>query len=260
RGVAPPATPGPRQPRPPAAVPRGGAAVKGVANSSCADLSRLRVAWYYNWTLSAGDCAAPGFVPMVAGKQEKTPSAVSAALGRVARGGYRTVLGFNEPNKADQANLSVARAVALWPRLTANPGIRVGSPATSADAQGWFTDFMAQVTARKLRVDFIALHWYGWNAGSCDADAAELERYIRWAERLPGGRPIWLTEWGCMHESNPDRATVARFYAGALAVFARHPRVERYAWYPWNTHNELVGAGGALTPLGAALAKAPARR
>jgi hypothetical protein len=231
---------------------------KGVANSACNDLVTLNTSWFYNWTTSPGSCKTPEFVPMISGKNEKTAAAVTSAVNSIAKAGYKTVLGFNEPNKSDQSNMTVAQVVALWPQLTANADLRVGSPATSADAQSWFNDFMSQVASQGLRVDFIALHWYGWNAGSCDAKASSLESYIKWAEGIPGNRPIWLTEWGCMNQSNPDRATVQAFYAGALAMFAKHPRIERYAWYPWNTNNELVDSADALTPLGAALAAAPA--
>lgn len=61
-----------------------------------------------------------------------------------------------------------------------------------------------------------------------------------------------------MNKSNPDAATVQAFYLGAIAMFKNHPRIERYAWYPWNTNNELVKSDGSLTPLGTALADAPA--
>ncbi len=224
-------------------------------------MTAIHVSWYYNWgTTPAGNCAVTGFVPMVAGKSEKTAAAVTNAVNGIAASGYKTVLGFNEPNKTDQSNLTVAEAVALWPQLTANAGLRVGSPATSADAAGqtWFNDFMTQASSLGLRVDFIALHWYGWNAGSCDAQAANLESYIKWAEAIPGNRPLWLTEWGCLNLSNPDAATVQAFYAGALTMFAKHPRLQRYAWYQWTPNNEIVDASDALTPLGVAMSNAPA--
>jgi hypothetical protein len=196
---------------------------------------------------------------MIAGKSEKTPAAVTSALGRVVSGGYNTVLGFNEPNKVDQSNLTVATALSMWPAITANPAIRVSSPSTSADAPGqaWFTDFMTQAAAQSLRIDFIAIHWYGWNAGSCDARATQLESYVRWAEAIPGNKPIWITEWGCLNLSNPDPATVQAFYSGAVAMFARHPRIERYAWYPWTTNNELVATAGGLTSLGTVFSNQP---
>src|SRR5260370_289712 len=83
-----------------------------------------------------------------------TAAAVTASLTSVANGNSTTVLGFNEPNKTDQSNLTVATAISLWPQLIANPAILVGSPATSADAPGqaWFTDFMNQATTQGLRV------------------------------------------------------------------------------------------------------------
>jgi hypothetical protein len=233
---------------------------KGVANSACADLDRLNVAWWYNWTLAPGDCTSAEFVPMVSGKNEKTSDAVAGAIAQVASASRTTVLGFNEPNKPDQSNMSVSQVLSLWPSITSDAGIRVGSPATSADAQSWFTEFMDQAAAQNLRVDFMAVHWYGWNAGSCDPNAATLESYIRWVEGVADDLPIWITEWGCMHESNPDQATVEAFFSGALAMLARHPRVERYAWYPWNTHNELVSETGELTELGRIFAAAPAMR
>jgi hypothetical protein len=119
---------------------------------------------------------------------------------------------------------------------------------------------MNQVSTNGLRVDFIALHWYGWNAGSCDAKAANLESYIKWAENIPGNRPLWLTEWGCMNASNPDVATVQAFYTGAVAMFAKHPRLERYAWYQWDTYNELTNTDHSLTTLGTVYASEPSTR
>jgi hypothetical protein len=46
------------------------------------------------------------------------------------------------------------------------------------------------------------------------------------------------------------------FHGGALAVFARHPRVQRYAWYPWSTNCGLNNSDGSLTELGVAYAAA----
>lgn len=241
----------------------GAAPYKGVANSPCNDQATFQIAWYYNWTTTPEkNCTVVEFVPMVAGKSEKTTSAVTSAITAITKAGYQTVLGFNEPNKSDQANLTVDQVVALWPSLTSNAELRVGSPATSADSNGqtWFTQFMSDVSANSLRVDFVALHWYGWNAGSCDAKASNLESYIKWAEGAAGDRPLWLTEWGCMNDSNPDPATVQAFFQGALVMFAKHPRLERYAWYPWNTNNELVDSNDQLTPLGTIFTNAPASR
>jgi hypothetical protein len=237
---------------------------KGVANSACADLTTLKVAWWYNWTTNSSGCATPQFAPMVWGHtgSEQTTAGIAGEVSGIVKAGYKTVLGFNEPDNTSQSNISVTAAISLWPSFN-NPAVRIGSPGTQGNSTGltWIQNFMSQVnadTTGKLRVDFISSHWYGWNAGSCDAKAANLESWIKQIEAIPGNRPIWLTEWGCLNKSNPDAATVQAFFSGAIAMFARHPRIERYAWYPWTTNNELVVDAGVLTSLGTVFAAEPA--
>lgn len=253
-----------------------GAPFKGVANSSCPQRQALGVSWYYNWMQNENEACADGnggeFVPMVWGHPgaEQTAAGIASAVDSFAGRGHTHVLAFNEPDNCPdaagnggQACIPVADAISLMPAF-AHPSLRIGSPATAANAnpgQAWFTDYMTQLNAdASLRNDFLAVHWYGWNAGSCDASAAQLESYLNWVEGFAGDRPIWLTEWGCLNASAPDEATVVSFYLGALAVFERHPRIERYAWYPWAANCHLVDDDGSLTALGAAYAAAPATR
>jgi len=242
---------------------------KGVANSPCDARTALGVSWYYNWMQYEDDpCQGDTggeFVPMIWGHpgDEQSESGIENAIAAFVSGGLSHVLGFNEPDNPDQSNIPVTAAVSLLGAFD-NPGIVVGSPATAANAdpgQVWFDGFMAELEADpSLRVDFLAIHWYGWNEGSCGANAAELESYINWVEGFAGDRPIWLTEWGCLNNSAPSMQTVTEFYQGAIAMFENHPRVERYAWYPWSTNCKLNEEDGSLTSLGEAFAAAPARR
>jgi hypothetical protein len=250
------------------AADSGTAPYKGLAGAECAEFGALGVSWYYNWDLSppCSGGTSPPFVPMIWGHTgaEQTTAGIASELSGVASAGYSFVLGFNEPDNTGQSNIpDAATAISLWPAFTTDPSVRVGSPATSANSNGqaWFTTFMKDVnadTTGQLRVDFIAAHWYGWNSGSCDAAAANLESYISWLEGFSGNRPIWLTEWGCLNDSNPSEAVVQAFFQGAVAMFKNHPRLERYAWYPWTANNEVVGDGGTLTSLGTVFAAAPA--
>jgi hypothetical protein len=229
----------------------------------------LKVSWYYNWMQSAdAPCSSPSvggeFVPMIWGHAgaEQSSAGITSAISTMVSKGYKTVLGFNEPDNTTQSNISVATAISLWPAFN-NPAIQIGAPGAQANTTGvaWSTDFIAQVNANpSLRVDFIAIHWYGWNAGSCEANASTLEGHIRKIEALPGNRPLWLTEWGCLNNSDTGSAAVTLAHVtGAVAMFARHPRLERYAWYPWAgpTH-ALANTDGSLTALGAYYASLPA--
>ncbi len=241
---------------------------KGVANSPCDARKALNVSWYYNWEQNEKEPCSDGgggkFVPMIWGHagNEQSAQGITSSVANFVSQGHDYVLSFNEPDNSTQANIPVGTALTLLPAFD-NPQIKIVSPATAANVdpgQAWFSDFMDQLESSDARVDVMGIHWYGWNAGSCDASAAQLETYIRWVESLPGERPIWITEWGCLNQSAPDVQTVVDFYEGALAVFARHPRIERYAWYPWATNCGLNNDDGSLTALGEAYAAAPAYR
>jgi len=250
------------------AAPAGATPFKGVANSACAARTALNVSWYYNWMQAENEPCKDGkggeFVPMIWGHSpaEQTASDIKSAISTIVGKGYRFVLGFNEPDNTGQSNISTTTAISLLPSFD-NASLAVGTPATQANTTGqaWFKDYMAKLAAdTSLRNDFIAIHWYGWNAGSCDASASQLESYIKYAEGFPGNRPIWITEWSCLNDSAPTPEGVLAFYKGALAVFAKHPRLVRYAWYPWATNCHLNDDSGALTPLGVAFAAAPPYR
>ena len=62
-----------------------------------------------------------------------------------------------------------------------------------------------------------------------------------------------------MGSSNPDEKTLLDFFKSAVPMIAKHPLVERYAWYPWNTYNHLY-ENNAITALGQAFAAAPQYR
>ena len=247
----------------------GGKPYKGVANSPCLARTNLNVSWYYNWMQTANEpCSSPNvggeFVPIIWGHTgaEQTAASITSAIAAMVGRGNTSVLGFNEPESTTQSNIPVATAISLWPAFN-NPAIRVGTPATSAGPAGvtWFNSFTTQLNANvSLRGDFLAIHWYGWSLASCDATGAALEGYINQIQAIPGNRPIWLTEWGCLSLPAGTTDAVTRAHmAGAIAMFARHPRLERYAWYPWaSAIHSLNNADGTLTALGAIYAAAPA--
>ena len=237
---------------------------KGIAGGACKVRTAMKVSWYYNWSPSENEaCAVPNgveYVPMIWGAG--TAASIQTTVAGLASKGFKYVLGFNEPDNATQSNITVASAIALLPAFN-SPTIAVGTPSTQANTTGqaWFTQYMADVAANTaLRADVIAIHWYGWNAGSCDAAASQLESYIKYAEGFPGNRPIWLTEWGCLNQSAPTTAGVIAFFKAALAVFAKHPRLARYAWYQWSPNCEVYNTDDTLTELGQVYAAAPSMK
>ncbi len=190
-------------------------AKKGVAGSL--EVARaLKATWYYNWGPKGASEPGLEFVPMVKGKahvNDRTLEAIKAS-------GAKTLLCFNEPERTTQGNATVEEVLDLWPKLMAT-GLRLGSPAPSSDGQGvaWLEQFMAGVKKRKLRVDFIAVHWYR---------SAKEDEFQRWLRDLKAkwDRPIWVTEFNAYY----TRGDKDRFAERAFKMLDRERVVERYAY------------------------------
>ncbi len=188
----------------------------------------LGCGWYYNWTpvrASEEKSIRAEFVPMIWGREH-----LDADLAKLAGCAVTNLLGFNEPDNEDQAGMTVAEAVALWPKLAAT-GMRLGSPATETGSK-WLDDFMGEAKRRKLRVDFLCLHWYGDITVSNAVESLH-EYLLGYWDRYH--LPIWLTEFsGADFDYHTRKTTVednAAFAAAAEAMLEELPFVERYAWY-----------------------------
>jgi RNA polymerase sigma factor (sigma-70 family) len=215
--------------------------------------------WYYTWsTQHTGIGTPPGaqFVPMIWGADSVTPAALSQAK---AAGPY--LLGFNEPDMAAQSNLTVDKALDLWPQLQAT-GRTLGSPAVAYGgdtAGGWLDRFMSGAAQRGYRVDFITLHWYGSDFRTADA-VAQLRSYLQ-AVHNRYHKPIWLTEYALINFSGapkfpaPDQQ--AAFVTASTSMLAGLPYLQRYAWFALPADDGTAGcglytAGPSITPVGRA--------
>jgi hypothetical protein len=246
-------------PRPPAkSTPKKGVSVWDF-NGLGPALTDVKASWYYNWASgkSSGAPASAQFVPMIWGAKSVT----ATELNRARSSGATTLLGFNEPDFDSQANMTVEQALDLWPQLQAT-GLRLGSPAPAvngAKAGDWLDRFITGARERGLRVDFIALHWYG--SDFSDAAVGHLRGYLQavWDRyRLP----IWLTEYALIKWSGggavyPTDAQQASFVTKSTAMMEGLSYVERYAWFALPTPRDRQGTGlyrDGATPTAAGLA------
>jgi hypothetical protein len=215
---------------------------KGWGGGDPAMHERFKVSWHYDWTARSPSSKTGEFVPMIKGAAGLNQAEAIQKLP-----GITHLLGFNEPERASQGNVAVKDALDLWLQLEAiasKRNLRLGSPATSSDKQGtdWFEAFMEQAKKRKLRIDFIAVHWYrGRNVDAFESFLTGISR----AHRLP----VWVTEfngWNGSEDSNYD------FLKGALRFLERSHNVERYAYFnpPKGEPHSLLAADGSLTRMG----------
>lgn len=215
---------------------------KGWAGGDAAMHRLFGAHWYYTWHPGGNGSKEASFVPMV--KQESHLGSLGAIE---AMPGIDHLLGYNEPERKDQANMPMAKCLELWPRLVElaeKKSLRLGSPAPSSDAGGmaFLEEFVKEAKARKLRVDFIAIHWYR----SRDSDA--FEAFVKDLVKSYR-RPVWITEfngWNGPERENHD------FLKKALRFLERSRDVERYAYFEPGRGKEhsLLKDDGSLTRMG----------
>ena len=238
---------------------------KGVATWSFSygsqALAESGAAWYYTWSTGTLGISAPGvgFVPMIPDAGAVTSSALAQAKASTSCG---CLLGFNEPDNANQADMTPAQALALWPQLEST-GLELGSPAVSygaSTAGGWLDQFMSGARQRGYRVDFIALHWYGSDFDT-GAAVSQLQSYIE-SVYARYQLPIWLTEFALIGFTSsgsqyPSEAQQAAFLTAATKMLDALPYVQRYAWFGLPATSAMPNSGlfqngPAVTPVGSA--------
>jgi hypothetical protein len=249
----------------------------GYGYDSVADLTALAnggkgISWWYNWSLvpdqgvgSAYTSIGVDFVPMQWGGSFTTSGDLSQIPGAAS-----WLLAFNEPEDANQANLTPQQAAALWPQLeqianSHNPPMKLVSPAVNycggscneTSPFTWLDQFFAACT--NCQVDAIAVHWY-----SCSA--SDLQGYIQGTASSPAmtkyNKPIWLTEFAMLGSGCATTdAAESSYLSAALPYLESEPAVARYAWFtgrstssPWIN---LLGSSGQLTALGQQYVTAP---
>lgn len=186
----------------------------------------------------------------------------------VQTGRVKRLLGFNEPDKKNQANISVEQAIKLWPLLE-KVGVPLASPAPAnpegikdPSAQGvrgtWLRDFMREAERRKYRVDYIAVHWYGGTS------AKHFKEKLRRIYDMYGQRPLLITEFapadwktgGDIKKHRHTPAKVLAFMKDVLPWMQEQDWIAGYSWFSFNidapqgTSSALFDEAGNLTALG----------
>lgn len=178
------------------------------------------------------------------------------------QGKIKYVLPFNEPDHANQSQMTVDQVIEAWPKLE-SIGVPLCSPAPAAVLQSWMLEFMDKAKKLNLRIDYLCVHRYSND---------NLQNLEDWIQRVHDtykdkyNIPIWITEFAVsdFKALTPQQnvytpARVEAFMKAALTALDNNPLVGRYAWFPARTSSSLNPAlassvlfneDGTLTSLG----------
>lgn len=216
---------------------------KGKAGWSPA---KINSTWYYDWNI--GGSAAANYDYAIIRQNGGWPSWNDLNNKK----NVNHLLGFNEPDRPDQANMTVDQAFGQWPDMMKS-GLRIGSPAPASPHNSWITDFLAKCDQLNYRVDFVAIHCY-WGGLTPQQWYSQLKSIY---DRVK--RPLWITEWnnGANWTTEPwptdQQAQFEKQYndmKGILQVLDTTSFVERYAIYDWVENKRAMVLADTLTLAG----------
>lgn len=210
---------------------------------------KLELGWFYDWNIGKRSSLDLEYVGI---KQKRYwPNLKQNWKAK----GINHLLGFNEPDRPDQANMTVDQAIAGWPELQ-RTGLRLGSPSTSDGGLDWLYAFMEKANKEGLRVDFVAVHYYRAhnNPGDAEGAARKMKAFLQKIHNRTK-RPLWVTEWNnganWTKEPDPNAKQQSAAVKEMIRMLDETPFVERYALFNWvEPIRELVRKDGSLTPAG----------
>ena len=187
------------------------------------DHAKFRSSWLYNWDRVTGTALPAGvtFSPMQHNRWwPGWDTLYQSRPGWLTSSQAAWMLGFNEPDHTDQANMTTDEAIALWPQLE-QTDIPLVSPAAAKAFGGWLADFYTKANARGFRVDYTAVHWYA------NPNAGSLISHLQSVKDTFGGRAVLLTEFSTVDWAGTANWTEEDNYR-FLAEFLW--RAEAFSW------------------------------
>ena len=194
---------------------------KGMGWGTNSPIRTLRGSWFYNWGPSTTESTTDiEFVPCKWSAWNDVDAQWQTILNNNTS---NHLLGFNEPDGEEQANMSLALMLKRWPKMLES-GMRLGSPAVASDLNLLYS-FIDKCDALNYRVDFVAIHDYG--EGTAQAFYNKCKTIYDRTKR-----PIWIKEFNFGGTWTAGKPTYEQSAARIKEIIERYDTegiIERYA-------------------------------
>ncbi|KAF2001473.1 glycoside hydrolase family 128 protein [Amniculicola lignicola CBS 123094] len=212
-------------------------------------------AFAYNWAQTEGNNLPEGtqYVPMMHKVSDSTPEVWKANVKKAVAAGTTVVMGFNEPDHGEQANMLPKAACEQWnlymdlkgeyPDLTI-----LGPSVTNGFVEGahpmglpWLEAFYGFCPNAG---DAVNIHFYDIPDGAVERFKTQVEKAYTMFNKK-----VWVTEFGL----NPGSATTeqaAAFVKEVTAWMDTNDHVQGYAYFMVGTGENQLNSGTGLSPIG----------
>ncbi|KAF1963247.1 hypothetical protein CC80DRAFT_486653 [Byssothecium circinans] len=229
-----------------------GLAYRWDAAADCKSFaSKMKAGFAWNWESdSRGDIGGIPFIPTL--RTLANAGDWSTKVDAAIKAGSKVVFGFNEVDKADQANLGVAAACTAWkthmnPIAAKHPDVQIVGPSVSSDvAKGTGLDWLSQFKTQCPEAIYHAanIHWYGYGTANFDDFKAHVESAIKQFGK------VWVTEFALVNRSVAESQA---FLEKALAYLDSNANCQGYSYFAvgqFDSAYNMLGTGNALSDVG----------
>ena len=238
---------------------------EAYGGNSEADMQAISkgITWWYNWDIKPEQGVINTYKAF---NVEYVTMAWSGGTSLSLMSNYLAIdtsvkflLGYNEPNFTQQANMTPTQAATAWPQLESvakKYGLKLVSPAVNdcgACVTEWGITFTNPVqyldsfftACKNCQVDYIAVHWYACDGGSLTSYLSSFKKY---------NKPIWLTEFSCSENGAATLQTQENYLFQAVDILENDPDVFRYSWFTGRSSSDnnslFTSTSGQLSALG----------
>lgn len=226
---------------------------RGVAYNTASLCSafegQAEVTWGYNWGSASGGLASSfNYVPLLWGTSSSFTDYWASNAQAAIDAGSTYLMSFNEPDLDTQSNLTPAQAASAYMTyMQPFAGkVKLGAPAVTngGGAMGltWLSEFLDACT--ECTIDFVPIHWY-----DSYSNTAYFQEQVANATAVAGGKPVWVTEFGCTDGTD---AQIAGFLETVMPWMDAQSYVERYSYFM--VEDGLLLSGTALSTYGSTFA------
>ena len=206
----------------------------------------------YNWAQTESKDVGAPFIPMMHKVTDSTAEAWLANVDKAVKAGSKAVMGFNEPDHADQANLTPEAACTAWkeymnPIASSHPDVTILGPSVTNGGAPMGLDWLSRFHegCPDAIVHATNIHFYDIY------EEATIDRFKAHVEKAAAnyGKPVWITEFG-LNPGSASEEQAASFLKEAMAYCDSSDKVQGYSWFMVGTGENQLNTASGLSAVG----------
>ena len=206
----------------------------------------------YNWAQTESKDVGAPFIPMMHKVSDSTAEAWLANVDKAVKAGSKAVMGFNEPDHAEQANLTPEAACTAWkeymnPIASSHPDVTILGPSVTNGGAPMGLDWLSRFHegCPDAIVHATNIHFYDiYEEATIDRFKAQVEKAA-----TNYGKPVWITEFG-LNPGSASEEQAASFLKEAMAYCDSSDKVQGYSWFMVGTGENQLNTASGLSAIG----------